>query len=519
MQPVNQSYMLCLFPGSFRENLSPLKLRLLPNPEGLDYSSLYWKLRGPNDTYYVNHDELCSKRGLYFYSFSDTTLESLDIHIDIMLEKGDSSSSCCIVGQCALVSSEFMDTKGLIRRPIVSKDIAIVGEVVFEYLIVRPWVTGLKDIRECLDTIPKLSYTSPLLVGHRGKGAHSKSYVQENTLLSFLSATHDKRVKFIELDVQLSADGQPIVFHDFLITRKTQQLDLDDMDTRKIERFPTIAVGSLSLKEFQRMAIYREGAQVTFYDSDHETREGNGYHLRSKASHGGRRGGRSHSNSSSRSSSITSDLSGIASHRSSDSDRDEMEEFPSLIEDHLPSLYEVLTKMPVEVGFFLEMKYPCPEYQQRKKLVVPDRNVFVDAVLDCVCKSFVEKKQRTIVFLSFDPDICYLLKCKQKYFEVLLLCSETRFSSDDHFDVRTTTIENAVKWSIYHKLDGMAILSDILFEKSDIVSELKCNGLKVFCFGAINSQEDKAKKLIELGVDGLIADNVTCLAKKLSEIL
>ncbi|GJD05554.1 Glycerophosphodiester phosphodiesterase GDE1 [Galdieria sulphuraria] len=518
MEPGEQSYMLCLFPGSFRANLSPLKLRLLPNHDGLDDSSLYWKLRGPNDAYYVSHDELCSKRGLYFYSFSDQNLENLDIHIDIIMGKVD-SSSCCVVGQCALVSSEFMDTKGLIRRPLISKDILIVGELVFEYLIVRPWLPSVKNMREYLYAI-KLNYTLPLLVGHRGKGAHSKSYVQENTLLSFLSATRDKRVKFIELDVQLSADGHPIVFHDFLITRKTQQLDLDDMDIRKVERYPTIAVGSLSLKDFQRMAIYREGAAVTFYDSDHETRESNGYHLRSKTSHGGRRNGtRSHSNSSSRSSSITSDLSGIASHRSSDSDRDDMDEIPSLIEDHLPSLDEVLMKMPVDVGFFLEMKYPCPDYQQRKKLVVPDRNVFVDAVLDCVCKSFVEKKQRTIVFLSFDPDICYLLKCKQEYFPVLLLCSETRFSSDDHFDLRTMDIQNAVNWSIHQKLDGMAILSDILFEKPNIVSELKNNGLKVFCFGAITSQEDKAKNLIKLGVDGLIADNVTCLAKKLCDIL
>lgn len=266
------------------------------------------------------------------------------------------------------------------------------------------------------------------------------------------------------------------------------------------------------------MAIYREDATVTFYESDHETREGNGYHLRSKSNRGGRKSSmRSHSNSSSRSSSITSDLSGIASNRNSDSDRDEVEQFPSLIEDHLPSLDEVLAKMSVDIGFFLELKYPCPEYQQRKKLVVPDRNVFVDAVLNSICSSFVQKKQRTIVFLSFDPDICYLLKCKQKYFPVLLLCSETRFSSDDPLDLRTMHIQNAVEWSIYHKLDGMAILSDILLEVPNIVSELKNSGLQVFCFGAINSQQDKAKKLIELGVDGLIADNVTCLAKQLSE--
>ncbi|KAK4528888.1 hypothetical protein GAYE_SCF66G6836 [Galdieria yellowstonensis] len=514
MEPTEQLYILCLYPGSFRANLAPLKLRLFPENTALDYSRLYWKLRGPNGTYFVSHEELCSKQGQYFYSFSDHNLESLDIHIDIVLDKKGDSSFYWTIGQCALVSSEFMETRGLIRRPIFSKDIAIVGEVVFEYLIVKPWKPT------CFGgEYSKWNFIPPLFVGHRGKGAHSKSYVQENTLLSFLSATRDKKVKFIELDVQLSADGHPIVFHDFLITRKTEQLDLDDMDVRKAERFPTIAVGSLKLKDFQKMAVYREGARVTGYDSDHETRESNGYH-RSLYGGGRRSVARNHSNSSSRSSSITSDLSGISSsQKSSDSDGEEYLDLPpSLIEDHLPSLEEVLMKMPVDVGFFLEIKYPSPEYQHRKKLVVPDRNMFVDAVLDCVCKSFAQKKQqRTIVFLSFDPDICYLLKCKQHYFPVLLLCSESRFPSDDALDLRTNHIQNAVKWCIHQQLDGMAILSDILLEQGgeDIVSELKNCGRKVFCFGAITSQPDKAKQLVQLGVDGLIADNVTQLVKQL----
>ena len=54
------------------------------------------------------------------------------------------------------------------------------------------------------------------LVAHRGNAAECP----ENTLPAFRSAL-ELGVRFLELDVQLSRDGQPIVIHDHLLARTT----------------------------------------------------------------------------------------------------------------------------------------------------------------------------------------------------------------------------------------------------------------------------------------------------------
>ncbi|WP_211747688.1 glycerophosphodiester phosphodiesterase family protein [Paenibacillus sp. Marseille-Q4541] len=56
-----------------------------------------------------------------------------------------------------------------------------------------------------------------LCVAHRGYS----SLAPENTLASFKLAMEQKQVSWIELDVQLSRDGVPIVIHDYRLERTT----------------------------------------------------------------------------------------------------------------------------------------------------------------------------------------------------------------------------------------------------------------------------------------------------------
>ena len=57
--------------------------------------------------------------------------------------------------------------------------------------------------------MPTARVIFPNLIGHRGAAAHAP----ENTLASF-SKAKDLGALWVELDVQLSADGVPMVFHD-----------------------------------------------------------------------------------------------------------------------------------------------------------------------------------------------------------------------------------------------------------------------------------------------------------------
>ena len=56
-----------------------------------------------------------------------------------------------------------------------------------------------------------------LVIGHRGAAGHAP----ENTLPSF-EAARSLGVQEVELDVRLSRDGVPVLFHDELLDRKTQ---------------------------------------------------------------------------------------------------------------------------------------------------------------------------------------------------------------------------------------------------------------------------------------------------------
>jgi len=63
---------------------------------------------------------------------------------------------------------------------------------------------------------PWLTATRPLIIGHRGAGADAP----ENTPAAFVLAL-EQNADGIEFDVQLSADGVPVIIHDATVDRTT----------------------------------------------------------------------------------------------------------------------------------------------------------------------------------------------------------------------------------------------------------------------------------------------------------
>lgn len=90
-------------------------------------------------------------------------------------------------------------------------------------------------------------------VAHRGYS----SLAPENTMAAFELAMEQAQVQWIELDVQLSRDGYPVVIHDYRLERTTngkgfvkdmtlhelKQLDAGSWKSKKYagERIPTLA--------------------------------------------------------------------------------------------------------------------------------------------------------------------------------------------------------------------------------------------------------------------------------------
>ena len=51
------------------------------------------------------------------------------------------------------------------------------------------------------------------------------------------------------------------------------------------------------------------------------------------------------------------------------------------IHDKFTTLKEILHKLPANLGFLVELKYPSIRDQMRRGIVMPERNQFVDSVL------------------------------------------------------------------------------------------------------------------------------------------
>ena len=110
--------------------------------------------------------------------------------------------------------------------------------------------------------------TPPLVIAHRGDSAHRP----ENTLASFAGAL-TTGAALVELDVQLTADGELVVIHDPLLERTTtgsgdvRRMTLAAVravsagyparfgDAWKGERVPTLAEALTLLRDRARVLI------------------------------------------------------------------------------------------------------------------------------------------------------------------------------------------------------------------------------------------------------------------------
>lgn len=119
----------------------------------------------------------------------------------------------------------------------------VVGKTVWEYLVVTPYQRGHADSNEVCDSdasssdgsrdgslitlssddiIPVASeadvckHTPPLFAGHRGLAQCPTTKTTENSIASFMEATEGDLVTHVELDVQVTADGVPVLHHDWV---------------------------------------------------------------------------------------------------------------------------------------------------------------------------------------------------------------------------------------------------------------------------------------------------------------
>lgn len=140
-----------------------------------------------------------------------------------------SGDDCKKVGTAYIYLEPKFSTQGIQRMQIMSvHNKAPIGQIQVEYLIVtNPIGYNVKVPRPAW-----LSHVTQLDAGHRGAGSGCRAdlpgSITENTVASFnYAARHG--ADMCELDVMCTADGVPIVYHNYTLTKQPGAIQIDEL--------------------------------------------------------------------------------------------------------------------------------------------------------------------------------------------------------------------------------------------------------------------------------------------------
>ncbi|WAR31646.1 GPCP2-like protein [Mya arenaria] len=134
-----------------------------------------------------------------------------------------------------------------------------------------------------------------------------------------------------------------------------------------------------------------------------------------------------------------------------------------------------------------------------------DLNRFVDIILSDVFKNH---GGRRIVFSSFEPDICSMLRLKQNVFPVLFLSQADTSRYVPYAGIRTQSVVMATEFALSAGLLGVDVISDMLVKDMSQIRYVKDAGLVLFVWGEGCNDKEFIIQLKENKVDGIIYDRI-----------
>lgn len=176
------------------------------------------------------------------------------------------------------------------------------------------------------------------------------------------------------------------------------------------------------------------------------------------------------------------------------------------------TLAEMFTKLPKDVGFNMEMKYPMLHESEDEEMdaYAVELNSFVDTVLQTV---YDLAEGRNMIFSSFNPDVCLMLSFKQPSIPVLFL---TDSGCERVGDVRASSLQEAIRFASRWNLLGVVTAAEPLVISPRLVKVVKESGLVCVSYGSLNNQPDKVELQVKEGIDAVIVDSVLAIRKGLT---
>lgn len=149
----------------------------------------------------------------------------------------------------------------------------------------------------------------------------------------------------------------------------------------------------------------------------------------------------------------------------------------------------MLLKLPENVGFNIEMKYPMLHESEEQDMdaYAVELNSFVDTVLT---KVYDLGAKRKIIFSSFNPDICLLLSFKQPSIPILFL---TDAGTSPVGDIRASSLQEAIRFASRWNLLGVVSAAEPLCNSPRLVKVVKDSGLVCVSYGVLNNDPEKVQ--------------------------
>ncbi|RAH58497.1 ankyrin repeat-containing protein [Aspergillus piperis CBS 112811] len=351
-----------------------------------------------------------------------------------------------------------------------------IATVTFTFLIIKPFQhPSIPSVRECF-----LRHDDFCLVGHRGFGqnvaGHDYLQLGENTVESFLSAA-SLGASFVEVitpDAQLTRDLVPVAYHDFSLSESGTDVPVHDvtldqfLHASKIQSpmgHPTSIMGSRHHHKNSRSRSLTRG-----YEQGAQQMQERMRHTVDYMSKGIKPNTRGH-----------------------------------VIQDSFATIEELLTQLPENLGFNVEIKYPRI-HEATEAGVAPvaiEINIFVDKILE---KVFTLGNSRNIILSSFTPEICILLAFKQ----------QTIQSFTDR-EKRAGSLQAAVRFAQQWGLNGIVLASETLIICPRLIGYVQRSGLVCGSYGPLNNIPENAQLQVDAGINILMADRVGLIAKALED--
>ncbi|KAI6781787.1 Glycerophosphodiester phosphodiesterase-like protein [Emericellopsis cladophorae] len=392
-----------------------------------------------------------------------------------------------------------VNLQGDVCVPIMSSSLEVIGTVNFNFLVITPFYHPNMEVTSRHTYWKKLSST--MLIGHRGLGKNITSnrslQLGENTLPSFIAAAN-LGAQYVEFDVQLTKDHVPVVYHDFLVS----ETGIDaPVHTLTLEQFLHINPDSSRSHSANR-------------------KNGTGGGPMERVQRDGPRRSRSNSFTPTRSQSM-----GIAG-RGLSEDLDERMKHTrdfkekgfkansrgKFIQAPFATLEDLFRKLPENIGFNIEMKYPMLHESEEHEMdtYAVELNSFCDTVLS---KVYDLAGERHIIFSSFNPDICLCLSYKQPSIPILFL---TDAGCCQVGDIRASSLQEAIRFASRWNLLGIVSAAEPLINSPRLVKVVKENGLVCVSYGTANNDPLLVQRQVKEGIDAVIVDSVLAIRKGLT---